>query len=134
VRRRRRSSSLPLSKRGSHTRRQSRGRWCRSHRRPAQYEELEQQTLIYKYLVASVPVPRDLVVPIRRGLGCLATRFCSPPTPPTRTWFSALSPAAILAVLLSGACSVPGFLTLCLFQSSVFCLDMLICSGNFFNP
>ncbi|KAG0534523.1 hypothetical protein BDA96_04G287300 [Sorghum bicolor] len=47
---------------------------------PAQYEELEQQALIYKYLVAGVPVPPDLVVPIRRGLDSLATRFYGHPT------------------------------------------------------
>ncbi|KAL5208110.1 hypothetical protein ABZP36_032545 [Zizania latifolia] len=41
----------------------------------AQYEELEQQALIYKYLVAGVPVPPDLVLPIRRGLDSLAARF-----------------------------------------------------------
>lgn len=46
----------------------------------AQYEELEQQALIYKYLVAGVPVPPDLVVPIRRGLDSLATRFYGHPT------------------------------------------------------
>uniref|UniRef100_A0A0A9EVN1 Growth-regulating factor n=1 Tax=Arundo donax TaxID=35708 RepID=A0A0A9EVN1_ARUDO len=33
----------------------------------AQYEELVQQALIYKYLVAGVPVPPDLLLPIRRG-------------------------------------------------------------------
>jgi hypothetical protein len=47
---------------------------------PALYEELEQQVLIYKYLVAGVPVPPDLVVPIRRGLDSLATRFYGHPT------------------------------------------------------
>ncbi|KAL6633708.1 hypothetical protein ACP70R_026379 [Stipagrostis hirtigluma subsp. patula] len=47
---------------------------------PAQYEELEQQALIYKYLVAGVPVPPDLVVPIRRGLDSLAARFYGHPT------------------------------------------------------
>ncbi|CAD6262440.1 unnamed protein product [Miscanthus lutarioriparius] len=45
------------------------GRWVA---RPAlftaaQYEELEHQALIYKYLVAGVPVPPDLLVPLRRG-------------------------------------------------------------------
>jgi hypothetical protein len=45
------------------------GRWAA---RPAlftaaQYEELEHQALIYKYLVAGVPVPPDLLVPLRRG-------------------------------------------------------------------
>ncbi|KAG2660875.1 hypothetical protein PVAP13_1KG465300 [Panicum virgatum] len=47
---------------------------------PAQYEELEQQALIYKYLVAGVAVPPDLVVPIRRGLDAFATRFYGHPT------------------------------------------------------
>ena len=45
------------------------GRWAA---RPAlftaaQYEELEHQALIYKYLVAGVSVPPDLLVPLRRG-------------------------------------------------------------------
>uniref|UniRef100_A0A453CUH9 Growth-regulating factor n=1 Tax=Aegilops tauschii subsp. strangulata TaxID=200361 RepID=A0A453CUH9_AEGTS len=41
----------------------------------AQYQELEQQALIYKYLVAGVPVPPDLLLPIRRGFDSLASRF-----------------------------------------------------------
>ncbi|XP_044407474.1 growth-regulating factor 3 isoform X4 [Triticum aestivum] len=41
----------------------------------AQYEELEQQALIYKYLVAGVPVPPDLRLPIRRGFDSLASCF-----------------------------------------------------------
>lgn len=41
----------------------------------AQYEELQHQALIYKYLVAGVPVPPDLVLPIRRGIDSLAARF-----------------------------------------------------------
>ena len=91
---------------------------------PAQYEELEQQALIYKYLVAGVPVPPDLVVPIRRGLDSLATRFYGHPT---RTAYpSSLSsapcqppyPSCILLLSCVLACSVPGVLTLCLFQSS----------------
>ncbi|KAF8750209.1 hypothetical protein HU200_012463 [Digitaria exilis] len=60
------------------------GRWAAVARplpfTPAQYEELEQQALIYKYLVAGVSVPPDLVVPIRRGLDSLATRFYGHPT------------------------------------------------------
>ncbi|TVU15873.1 hypothetical protein EJB05_39415 [Eragrostis curvula] len=48
------------------------GRWAAAARpaapfTPAQYEELEQQALIYKYLLAGVPVPQDLLLPIRRG-------------------------------------------------------------------
>ena len=86
---------------------------------PAQYEELEQQALIYKYLVAGVPVPPDLVVPMRRGLDSLATRFYGHPT---RTAYSSLSsapcqPPSFLYCFLGclAACSVPGVLTLCLF-------------------
>jgi hypothetical protein len=47
---------------------------------PAQYEELEQQALIYKYLVAGVPMLPDLIFPIRRSLDSLATRFYGHPT------------------------------------------------------
>jgi hypothetical protein len=47
------------------------GRWAAPARpapfTAAQYEELEHQALIYKYLVAGVPVPPDLLLPIRRG-------------------------------------------------------------------
>lgn len=47
---------------------------------PVQWQELEHQALIYKYLVAGVPVPYDLVVPIRRSLEALSARFFSNPT------------------------------------------------------
>ncbi|KAM7490941.1 hypothetical protein LguiA_033862 [Lonicera macranthoides] len=40
-----------------------------------QWQELEHQALIYKYLVAGLPVPPDLVVPIRRSLEALSARF-----------------------------------------------------------
>ncbi|WOL10915.1 hypothetical protein Cni_G19674 [Canna indica] len=36
---------------------------------PSQWLELEHQALIYKYLVANVPVPATLLLPIRRSLG-----------------------------------------------------------------
>ncbi|KAL4187220.1 hypothetical protein AMTRI_Chr09g17830 [Amborella trichopoda] len=35
---------------------------------PSQWQELEQQALIFKYMMASVPVPQDLVNPIRKSL------------------------------------------------------------------
>ncbi|KAD4178546.1 hypothetical protein R6Q59_022144 [Mikania micrantha] len=44
-----------------------------------QWQELEHQALIYKYLVAGVPVPYDLVVPIRRSLEALSARFFNNP-------------------------------------------------------
>ncbi|KAD4889407.1 hypothetical protein R6Q59_033676 [Mikania micrantha] len=34
----------------------------------AQWEELEQQALIYKYMVSGVPVPSDLILSVRRSL------------------------------------------------------------------
>ncbi|KAL0447702.1 UNVERIFIED_CONTAM: Growth-regulating factor 4 [Sesamum latifolium] len=40
-----------------------------------QWQELEQQAMIYKYLVAGLPVPPDLVMPIRRGFEALSARF-----------------------------------------------------------
>nr|XP_009412290.1 PREDICTED: growth-regulating factor 6-like isoform X1 [Musa acuminata subsp. malaccensis] len=36
---------------------------------PSQWLELEHQALIYKYLVANVPIPATLLIPIRRSLG-----------------------------------------------------------------
>jgi hypothetical protein len=75
------------------------GRWARPLPfTPAQYEELEQQALIYKYLVAGVPVPPDLVVPIRRGLDSLATRFYGHPTrtAPPLTLLPPLRPVLLL--------------------------------------
>ncbi|CAK9179392.1 unnamed protein product [Ilex paraguariensis] len=45
-----------------------------------QWQELEHQALIYKYLVAGLPVPADLVVPIRHSFGALSARFFHHPT------------------------------------------------------
>ncbi|KAL0920684.1 hypothetical protein M5K25_009844 [Dendrobium thyrsiflorum] len=41
----------------------------------AQWRELEHQALIFKYLVAGVPVPPDLLIPIQRSLEALPSRF-----------------------------------------------------------
>jgi hypothetical protein len=87
------------------------GRWARPLPfTPVQYEELEQQALIYKYLVAGVPVPPDLVVPIRRGLDSLATRFYGHPTrtAPPLTLLPLLRPVLLLACL-SGLCRIPNY-------------------------
>lgn len=35
---------------------------------PSQWMELEQQALIYKYITANVPVPSNLLIPIRKAL------------------------------------------------------------------
>ena len=35
---------------------------------PAQWIELEHQAMIYKYLTANIPVPANLLIPIRKAL------------------------------------------------------------------
>ncbi|KAL3497968.1 hypothetical protein ACH5RR_040700 [Cinchona calisaya] len=40
-----------------------------------QWQELEHQAMIYKYLMAGLPVPPELVVPIRRSFEALSSRF-----------------------------------------------------------
>ncbi|WOL18290.1 hypothetical protein Cni_G27083 [Canna indica] len=47
----------------------------RSHFTPAQWQELEHQALIYKYLMAGVPVPPELLIPIQRSFEALAGRY-----------------------------------------------------------
>ncbi|CAL9766216.1 unnamed protein product, partial [Musa acuminata subsp. burmannicoides] len=41
----------------------------------AQWQELEHQALIYKYLTAGVPVPPELLIPIRRSFEALPGRY-----------------------------------------------------------
>lgn len=48
----------------------------------AQWAELEQQALIYKYLMAGVPVPPDLLLPVRPGPHSAAFSFASPAASP----------------------------------------------------
>ncbi|XP_009606791.3 growth-regulating factor 4-like isoform X1 [Nicotiana tomentosiformis] len=45
-----------------------------------QWQELEHQAMIYKYLVAGLPVPPDLVVPIRRSFDAISSRFFNHPS------------------------------------------------------
>ncbi|XP_074337919.1 growth-regulating factor 4-like isoform X2 [Apium graveolens] len=40
-----------------------------------QWQELEQQALVYKYLMAGLPVPPELVITIRRSFEALSARF-----------------------------------------------------------
>lgn len=40
-----------------------------------QWQELEHQAMIYKYIIAGLPVPPELVVPIRRSFEALSSRF-----------------------------------------------------------
>lgn len=41
----------------------------------SQWEELEHQALIFKYLIAGMPVPSELLLPIRRSFESMASRF-----------------------------------------------------------
>jgi hypothetical protein len=41
----------------------------------SQWQELEHQALIYKYMVAGLPVPPDLVLPIQRSFESISHRF-----------------------------------------------------------
>ncbi|RAL54755.1 unnamed protein product [Cuscuta campestris] len=45
-----------------------------------QWQELEHQAMIYKYLVAGVPVPPQLVVPVRRSFEALSATYFQHPT------------------------------------------------------
>lgn len=49
-----------------------------------QWEELEQQALVYKYLMAGLPVPPELVMNIRRSLEALSAQFFQHSTCKTR--------------------------------------------------
>ncbi|KAG6475680.1 hypothetical protein ZIOFF_064909 [Zingiber officinale] len=44
----------------------------------AQWQEMEHQVLILKYLLAGVPVPLELIVPIRRSFEALTGRYYHP--------------------------------------------------------
>ncbi|RWW51730.1 hypothetical protein BHE74_00041931, partial [Ensete ventricosum] len=58
---------------------------CRPPFTATQWQELEHQALILKYLMAGVPVPPELIIPIRRGFEALPGRYYHPsrkrPTP-----------------------------------------------------
>ncbi|XP_057786623.1 growth-regulating factor 4-like isoform X2 [Salvia miltiorrhiza] len=47
---------------------------------PVQWQELEHQAMIYKYLMAGLPVPPDLVMPIRRSFDAISARFFHHPS------------------------------------------------------
>ncbi|KAK6926206.1 Glutamine-Leucine-Glutamine, QLQ [Dillenia turbinata] len=46
----------------------------------SQWQELEHQVLILKYLMAGLPVPPDLVLPIRKSFESMSSRFFHRPT------------------------------------------------------
>ena len=45
-----------------------------------QWQELEHQALIFKYMMAGLPVPPDLVLPIQRSFESISHRFFHHPT------------------------------------------------------
>lgn len=63
----------------------------------SQWEELEHQALIFKYLIAGIPVPPELLVPIRRSCEPMAARFYSHPS---RMHVSPLSLFGGLSILI----------------------------------
>ncbi|XP_072979860.1 growth-regulating factor 1-like [Typha angustifolia] len=56
---------------------------------PSQWQELEHQALIFKYMVSGIPIPSDLILPIRRSF-LLDTTITSPslgfPPQPSLGW------------------------------------------------
>lgn len=45
-----------------------------------QWQELEHQALIFKYMMAGLPVPPDLVLPIQKSFESISHRFFHHPT------------------------------------------------------
>ncbi|CAK9140342.1 unnamed protein product [Ilex paraguariensis] len=64
---------------------------------PAQCKELERQALIYKYMLASVPVPLDLLLPRSTNLPPDLTPYHSPCNEP---WFLLLQHSLIMTSLV----------------------------------
>ncbi|KAJ0013795.1 hypothetical protein Pint_20971 [Pistacia integerrima] len=46
----------------------------------SQWQELEHQALIFKYMMAGLPVPPDLVLPIQKSFDSISSRFFHHPT------------------------------------------------------
>jgi hypothetical protein len=46
----------------------------------SQWQELEHQALIFKYMMAGLPVPPDLVLPIQKSFESISHRFFHHPT------------------------------------------------------
>ncbi|KAL2494634.1 Growth-regulating factor [Forsythia ovata] len=53
---------------------------CRPPFTAVQWQELEHQAMIYQYLVAGLPVPPDLVIPIRHRFEAISVRFFDHPS------------------------------------------------------
>lgn len=72
-------------------------RW--PHFTAVQWQELEHQTLIFKYLKYGLRVPPDLLAPIHRSLESMSTKFFQYPTC-MKPKFSNLLPPLLIAVTI----------------------------------
>lgn len=53
---------------------------------PSQWQELEHQALIFKYMMAGIPVPTDLLIPIRKSLEAITAGLYHHHQPPDMPW------------------------------------------------
>jgi len=67
----------------------------------SQWQELEHQALIFKYMASGAPVPHDLVLPLRLATGVdTAPSLAFPPQPsPSRTPPSSMRAPLLLLLL-----------------------------------
>lgn len=61
----------------------------------SQWQELEHQALIYKYMVAGLPVPPDLVIPIQNSFHSISQTFLHHPSSASESTYSYISNSPI---------------------------------------
>jgi hypothetical protein len=54
----------------------------------SQWQELEHQALIFKYMMAGVPVPPDLIIPIRKSVAALSVALSAGSYHPSKILYS----------------------------------------------
>lgn len=74
-----------------------------------QWQELEHQALIFKYMMAGLPVPPDLVLPIQKSFESISHRFFHHPTSNLTSTLSFFF-SFFLSFSLSGCCQFDWFL------------------------
>ena len=67
----------------------------------SQWQELEHQALIFKYMMAGLPVPLDLVLPIQKSFESISHRFFHHPTSKPKMNFFIFFPLFYLLKILS---------------------------------
>lgn len=75
----------------------------------SQWQELEHQALIFKYMMAGLPVPPDLVLPIQKSFESISHRFFHHPT--SKPIYLPFSPLLSLIFLFSSL-HIKGWITL----------------------